>query len=126
MVMEEIKKIGVKDIKIAASAIFPVHEGLVEYIKDGTVTGIYTNYMSGAVAEAVSKGLLKYPAIMHTHGGRARAIESGDLSIDIAFIASPTCDVYGNINGVNGPSACGSLGYAVPDAMYAKSSCSYR
>lgn len=119
MVMKEIAELGIKDIKVAASSIFPVHEPLVELMKNGTVTGIYTNYMSGPVAEAVSLGYLKNAAIMHTHGGRARAIESGDLHIDIAFIASPACDNYGNINGVDGKAACGSLGYAVPDAMYA-------
>lgn len=119
MVLEEIAKVGVKDIKVAASSIFPIHAPLVQHMKDGTVTGIYANYMSGPVAEAISKGELKNPAIMHTHGGRARAIESGDISIDIAFIAAPTCDTYGNINGVDGEAACGSLGYAVPDAVYA-------
>lgn len=119
MVMREVERLGLKDIKVAASSIFPIHEPLVELIKKGIVTGIYTNYMSGPVAEAVSLGYLKYPAIMHTHGGRARAIESGDLHIDIAFIAAPSCDFYGNINGVDGKSACGSLGYAIPDAMYA-------
>jgi len=118
MVLEEVAKQGFKDIKVAASSIFPVHKPLVEHIKNGVVTGIYSNYMSGPVAEAVSKGLLKYPAIMHTHGGRARAIESGDLKIDIAFIAAPTVDTYGNINGVEGNAACGALGYAIPDAMY--------
>ncbi|MCX7694857.1 MAG: citrate lyase subunit alpha, partial [Caloramator sp.] len=110
MVLEEVAKLGIKDIKVAASSIFPVHAPLVEHISNGVVTGLYANYMSGPVAEAVSKGMLKYPAIMHTHGGRARAIESGELKIDIAFIAAPTCDSYGNINGVYGPSACGSLG----------------
>ncbi|ABR49537.1 citrate lyase, alpha subunit [Alkaliphilus metalliredigens QYMF] len=120
MVLAELKKIGVKDIKVAASSIFPMHAPLVEHMKSGMVTGLYANYMSGPVAEAVSRGLLKYPAVMHTHGGRARAIESGDLLIDIAFIAAPTCDTYGNINGVEGKSACGTLGYAVPDAMYAE------
>jgi citrate lyase subunit alpha/citrate CoA-transferase len=119
MVMDEIANMGFKDIKVAASSIFPVHAPLVEHIKNGVVTGIYTNYMSGPVADAVSMGLLKYPAIMHTHGGRARAIEAGELHIDVAFIASPTCDTYGNINGVYGKSACGSLGYAIPDAMFA-------
>lgn len=120
MVLEEISKLGVKDIKIAASSIFPIHEPLVEYMKTGMVTGIYANYISGPVAEAISRGQLKNPAIMHTHGGRARAIEAGDLAIDIAFIAAPSCDTYGNINGVEGKSACGALGYAVPDAMYAE------
>lgn len=120
MVLEEISKMGIKDIKLAASSIFPIHEPLVEYMKTGVVTGIYANYISGPVAEAISKGQLKNPAIMYTHGGRARAIEAGDLSIDIAFIAAPTCDTYGNINGVLGKSACGSLGYAIPDANYAE------
>ena len=119
MVLKEIANKGIKDIKVAASSIFPIHAPLVEHMKNGVVTGIYANYMSGPVAEAISRGQLKNPAIMHTHGGRARAIQAGDLKIDIAFIAAPTCDSYGNINGVEGSAACGSLGYAIPDALYA-------
>jgi len=119
LVLDEIFKKGIRDIKVAASSIFPIHAPLVGHIENGVVSGIYTNYVSGGVANAISVGKLKYPAIMHTHGGRARAIESGDLHIDVAFIASPCCDTYGNINGVIGKSACGSLGYAIPDAMYA-------
>lgn len=119
MVMEVIAKKGIKDITIAASSIFPIHEPLVKYMKDGIVTGIYANYMSGPVAEAISKGLLKKPAVMMTHGGRPRAIENGDLHIDVAFVAAPTADTYGNINGTEGKSACGALGYAECDAEYA-------
>lgn len=119
MVVDALAKRGIKDITIAATSIFPVHAPLVEHIKNGVVTGLYAGYMSGAVADAVSNGLLKKPAIMHTHGGRARLIESGDLHIDAAFIAAPEADNYGNINGLHGKSACGSLGYAVADAEYA-------
>lgn len=119
MVMYAIAQKGIKDITVAASSIFPIHEPLVEYMKKGVVTGIVTDYMSGPVAEAVSRGLLKKPAVMMTHGGRPRAVESGDLHIDAAFIAAPTADTYGNINGVYGNAACGSLGYAVCDAEYA-------
>ncbi|WP_027625123.1 citrate lyase subunit alpha [Clostridium lundense] len=119
MVMYAIAQRGIKNITIAASSIFPIHEPLVEYMKNGVVTGIYANYMSGPVAEAISKGYLKNPAVMMTHGGRPRAIESGDLHIDVAFVAAPTADTYGNLNGVEGPSACGTIGYAVSDAEYA-------
>jgi citrate lyase subunit alpha/citrate CoA-transferase len=104
---------------VAASSIFPVHASLVECMRDGVITQVTANYISGPVADAISEGNLAKPAIMYTHGGRARAIESGDLKIDVAFIASPTCDVCGNISGTEGPAACGSLGYAVPDAEYA-------
>ena len=118
-VMKAIDQMGIKDIKVAASSIFPVHSPLVGLMEKGTVTQVASNYISGPVADAISEGKLEKPAIMYTHGGRARAIESGDLKIDIAFIASPSADESGNISGVIGPAACGSLGYAVPDAMYA-------
>lgn len=112
-------KRGIKDLRIAASSIFPVHAPLVEFIRSGVITRIDSDYVSGPVAEAVSSGLLPRAAVFRTHGGRARAIECGDLHIDVAFIAAPSADAYGNINGVTGETACGSLGYAFPDADYA-------
>ncbi|QJW45527.1 citrate lyase subunit alpha [bacterium BFN5] len=119
MVLEMAAKLGLKDLKVALSSVFPVHAPLVEHMKNGVVTALDTNYMSGPVAQAVSRGILKKPVIMRTHGGRARAIECGQLKIDVAFIAAPAADDYGNINGVQGPAACGSLGYAFPDAEFA-------
>ena len=85
-VMAEIAALGLRDIRVAASSIFPVHAPLAEHMRSGVVTGIATGYMSGAVAEAVARGWLATPAVMQTHGGRARAIESGDLHIDVAFV----------------------------------------
>ena len=67
----------------------------------------------------MTSGKLAKPAIIRSHGGRARAIECGELKIDVAFIGAPCCDTYGNINGIEGRSACGSLGYAMVDAAYA-------
>ncbi len=112
-------KLGIKGLTVALSSVFPVHAPLVEHIKNGVVVGLDTNYMSGPVAQAVSQGLFPRPVILRTHGGRARAIECGQLKIDVAFIAAPAADDYGNLNGVEGPAACGSLGYAIPDAQYA-------
>ncbi len=119
MVLEEIARMGFRDITVLASGIFECHEPLLAHIQNGVVSGIHTNYMVGPVARAVSAGILDKPVIMRSHGGRDRAIESGELKIDIAFIAAPTADIYGNIDGTEGPSACGSLGYAFSDAKYA-------
>lgn len=118
-VLEVASRMGIKDLTIAASAIFSVHAPLLQHIKDGVVTHIDTNYAVGPVAKAISQGLLENPVIFRTHGGRARAIECGDLHIDVAFIAAPAADEYGNLNGIKGETACGSLGYAFPDAEYA-------
>jgi len=111
--------LGIKNLKVALSSVFPVHETLIAHMKSGVVTALDTNYMSGPVAKAISKGVLATPVVLRTHGGRARAIECGQLLIDVAFIAAPAADEYGNLNGVQGPAACGSLGYAFPDAEYA-------
>ena len=120
MVLAEIKKRKLKNLTLAPSAIFPVHEPMVPLIKNGSITTIYTNYVNGPVAQAIEQGFLKGMLVMDTHGGRPRAIESGELKIDVAFIATPACDRYGHGNGVEGPSQCGTLGYAIPDLLYAK------
>lgn len=112
-------RLGRKNLNIMASSIFPVHAPLVDHIRSGVVSGLDTNYISGPVGKALSNGVLANPVILRTHGGRARAIEAGQAHVDVAFIASPATDCYGNITGMMGPAACGSLGYAMPDAEYA-------
>ncbi|MFV0499572.1 MAG: citrate lyase subunit alpha [Bacilli bacterium] len=107
-------------INIAASSVFPSHDSIVKLIEQNRVNNIYTNYINGPVAKCVSKGKLNNLLYLHTHGGRSRAIESGEIPIDIAFIAVSECDKLGNANGINGKSACGAIGYAISDIMYAK------
>ncbi|MBN2543884.1 citrate lyase subunit alpha [bacterium] len=118
MVVDAIAQMGIKDITLAPTALFPVHEPLIKHIKKGVVTNIQGS-MNGPVGEFISYGGLPTTAILRTHGGRVRAIEDGDLHIDVAFIAAPCADDYGNANGVYGPSACGPLAYSDADAMYA-------
>jgi citrate lyase subunit alpha / citrate CoA-transferase len=120
MVLDVISRMGIKDLKVAASSIFPIHKPLLDYIKRGIINRISCNYASGPVAEAISNGELAYPVIFRTHGGRDRAIEAGEEQIDIAFIAASAADSFGNLNGINGPSAFGSIGYAFSDCRYAK------
>lgn len=119
LVLAEAARRGLRDLTVAASSLFPVHEPLVAHLRSGVVTRLHTAYMSGPVADAVSRGALTMPVVMTTHGGRARAIESGELRIDVAFIAAPAADRCGNLNGVDGPAACGPLGYAMVDAQHA-------
>lgn len=119
LVLAEAARRGLRGLTVAASSLFPVHEPLVGHLRSGVVARLYTAYMSGPVADAVSRGALAAPVVMQTHGGRARAIESGELRIDVAFIAAPAADRYGNLNGVAGPAACGPLGYAMVDAQHA-------
>lgn len=120
LVMLTIADMGLKDIHLAASGIFPCHEPLVPLIESGVITQMSVNtFNPGPVPRAISQGKLQKPCILRSHGGRPRAIECGEMHIDVAFIAAPTCDEMGNLNGTHGPSACGYLSYAYADAEYA-------
>ena len=118
-VMKEIVDLGYRDITIAASSLGQAHDPVAEYIEQGIVTGIQTSGIRGKMGEVVSRGKLKTPAILRSHGGRVRAIEEGEVHIDVAFIGAPTSDCMGNARGKGGKSDCGVLGYSEVDARYA-------
>ncbi|MHA1124689.1 MAG: citrate lyase subunit alpha [Candidatus Heimdallarchaeota archaeon] len=119
MVCHEVAKMGLKNISLVPSSIQSVHKEILPYIENGIITNIHCG-TSGPIADAISKGKMEGLLTIRSHGGRARSIEFGYVDIDIAFIGAPTSDKLGNINGVHGEYACGALGYAFPDAKYAK------
>ena len=119
LVMAEAVAMGLTDLTIAASSTGAAHDPIAQYIKDGIVVGLQTSGIRGKMGEVVSQGYLKTPAILRSHGGRPRAIEAGEVHIDIAFVAAPTADKMGNCKGWGGKSDCGSMGYAMTDAKYA-------
>lgn len=121
-VLEIADKKGIKDLALVPSSLSDCHDFLIDYIESGVVTEIETSGMRGKLGIFLTKnpGKLKKPLIIRSHGGRARAIECGDSRIDIAFLGVPTCDRFGNANGVDGPTPCGALGYAMVDAQYAE------
>ena len=53
---------------------------------------------------------MKEPAVLRSHGGRVRALEAGDLKIDVAFLAASQADEYGNATGTVGRSAFDAMG----------------
>ncbi len=119
MVMLAIAEKGIKDIKVAPSALFPVHAPLIDLMEQGVITSIEGS-MNGPIGDAVSHGRMKNLTVLRSHGGRVRAIQAGDIKIDVAFIAAPAADEEGNCNGRYGKNACGPLGYPKVDSFYAK------
>lgn len=119
LVLAKIAEMGFKNLSIAPSSISNIHAPLIEHIKNGVVTAITSSGLRDNVGAAISQGLMDKPVVIRSHGGRARAIETGDIHIDIAFIGAPSSDPFGNSNGSHGKAPCGSLGYAKIDAKYA-------
>ncbi|HBE9081213.1 MULTISPECIES: citrate lyase subunit alpha [Serratia] len=120
-VMDVLAKMGFRNLTLASSSLTDCHAPLVGHIRNGVVSRIYTSGLRGPLADAISRGLLKEPVQVHSHGGRVNLVESGELQIDVAFLGVPTCDEFGNANGYTGDACCGSLGYAKVDAAAARS-----
>ena len=116
--VREIDALGLRDIRIASSSVHIVNAELIPYIRKGVITCLECG-VNGPIGELISRGELECPIIVRSHGGRARALITGEVPVDVAFLAAPCCDEYGNFNGYYGPSACGSLGYAQVDAQHA-------
>ncbi|MDO5738131.1 MAG: citrate lyase subunit alpha [Eubacteriales bacterium] len=119
-VMAAVAASGAKNLTLNASALFNCHEPLLQLIRDGVVTAIECNYMAAKIGQGIAAGILEKPVTFRSHGTRPAAIASGETPVDYAFIAAPQADYQGNLSGKYGPSACGSLGYAMADAAFAK------
>ena len=111
--------LGIKNLRWFPSASFPCQEELIKYLEDGTINRIEGS-MNGPLGKFTSEGKMKGLSILRSHGGRYQAVQDGEVKIDIAIIAAPTADTFGNANGVNGDAACGLLGFALADSQYAE------
>ena len=119
-VLTAIRKLGIRHLRFAPSAVVNIRNpSIVDFVKDGTIDRIEASGIRGELGDAVIDGLMENPVILRPHGARPRAIESGALSIDVAFIGASAADEYGNATGQIGPNACGSLGYSFVDAACA-------
>jgi len=119
LVMDVLAGMGFKGLTLASSSLQSCNAPLIEHIKNGVVRRIYTSGMRGKLAEAISNGLMDEPIHIHSHGGRVKLIDSGEIHLDVAFLGASTADEFGNGNGVSGRSRCGALGYAKVDAARA-------
>jgi citrate lyase subunit alpha/citrate CoA-transferase len=118
-VVDLLARMGLKNLTLASSSLLSCNAPLIEHIKSGVISRIYTSGMRGKLADAISHGLMDEPVQIHSHGGRVHLMDAGELKIDVAFLAASASDEFGNANGTGGRSHCGSLGYAMVDAARA-------
>lgn len=111
-------ELGIKNLTWVPSASFECHEPLVKYLENGVIHHIEGS-MNGSLGRFTSTKGQKGLGILRSHGGRYQAIQDGEVVVDIAVIAAPTADAFGNATGDRGPTACGLLGFALADSQYA-------
>jgi len=118
MMLEAAAKIGVKDLLWFPSASFPSQKDAIGLMEKGVIHHIEGS-MNGPLGDYCTQGKMRGMGVLRSHGGRWQAIQDGEVHIDIAVIAAPTADAFGNADGSHGKSACGSLGFALVDSAYA-------
>jgi citrate lyase subunit alpha/citrate CoA-transferase len=118
MLFDACAKMGKRDLMWFPSASFPCHEPIIGHMENGIVHHIEGS-MNGPLGDYCTDGKMRGFGVLRSHGGRWQAIQDGEVHIDIAVIAAPCADSFGNANGVNGPTACGSLNFALADSLYA-------
>jgi citrate lyase subunit alpha / citrate CoA-transferase len=118
MALQAAAKIGLKDLIWFPSASFPSQKGAIELMESGVIHHIEGS-MNGPLGDYCTQGKMRGMGVLRSHGGRWQAIQDGEVHIDVAVIAAPTADAFGNADGSHGKSACGSLGFALADSTYA-------
>jgi len=111
-------RMGAKDLMWFPSASFPSQSPVINLMEAGVVHHIEGS-MNGPLGDYCSRGKMRGYGVLRSHGGRWQAIQDGEVHIDIAVIAAPTADPFGNATGSIGKSACGSLGFALADSIHA-------
>lgn len=118
LLFDTIKEMGIKNIVWFPTASFPCHQHLIKYLEDGTIHHIEGS-MNGPLGKFTTQGKMKGTGVLRSHGGRYQSVQDGEVHIDIAVIAAPSADPFGNANGSHGKSACGLIGFALADSEYA-------
>jgi citrate lyase subunit alpha/citrate CoA-transferase len=119
LTLEAVKEVGVKNIRLAQTALFNVHKPVIDYIKDGIVSRIEGS-INGVVGDYVSKHPLQNPVILRSHGRRWADVKTDELHVDIAVIGASSSDEQGNCTGITGKNAFGPIIYSQIDAMNAE------
>lgn len=114
-----VEEMGLKDLHVAATSLGSAQDIFADYMEQGIIVEAQTSGVRGRIGEVISAGKLKNIATIRSHGGRPRAVEAGEVHIDIAFLAASTSDCCGNAKGTGGKNNCGSMGFANHDAHYA-------
>ena len=118
MALQTAARMGVKDLMWFPSASFPSQKDAISLMESGTIHHIEGS-MNGPLGDYCTQGKMRGMGVLRSHGGRWQAIQDGEVHIDVAVVAAPTADSFGNADGTHGKSACGLLGFALADSIYA-------
>lgn len=126
MVVEKLRETGKRDIIIYGNAFFDhTDPWLIEAVRDGIVSGLYGNVYRKLGAHVMAGEFLPWVTVGFSHGNRVRKLQTGEVTVKVAFGPVPIADIHGNANGLLGKpeQLCGPVGLFHADAEYADYTC---
>ena len=92
LVLEEAARMGVRDLTVNASSLFDIHMPIVGHIRNGVVTRLLTDYVSGGIPAGTSPRGFSPPGGIRSHGTRAADIASAvpPLTLPLSGHLPPT------------------------------------
>ena len=108
---------GIREVTLASSSLNECHDPILPFLKDGTVTRIFSSGIRSQLGRAIALESLDTPVVIHSHGGRVRSIHTGKIQIDLAIIAASAADCEGNATARTGNllSALSAMPLLMPD-----------
>ncbi len=88
--------LGAKDLMWFPSASFPCHEPVIDLMETGRGAPHRGQHERPPGRLLLRRARCAGSGVLRSHGGRWQAIQDGEVKIDIAVIAAPTADAFGN------------------------------
>jgi len=119
-VLKMIANKGIKGLTLVASSSLNTNDKLLHpFFLEGVIVADQTSGLRNKLEYFFIANKIEKPIRVGTHDGGVPAIESGEVKIDVAFIAVPSCDTYGNMNGLQGAASCASMNTVMADTVVA-------
>lgn len=105
-VLKMIAHKGMKGLTLAAgSSLHTNDKRLHPFFLEGVIVADQTSGLQNKLEHFFIANNIKKPIPVGTHDSGVPASKSGEAKVDVAFIAAPSCDIYGNMNGMQGTAA---------------------
>lgn len=109
-VLKMIAHKGIKGLTLVASSSLHTNDTLLTpFFLEGVIVAAQTSGLRHKLEHFFSTNKMEKQIIVGAHDGRVPAMGSGEVKIDVAFIAASSCDIYGNMNGLQEAESCASM-----------------
>lgn len=109
---------GIKGLTLAAnSSLHTNDKRLHPFFLEGVIVADQTSELQNKLEHFFIANNIKNPIPVGTQDGGVPVIKIGEVKVDVAFIAAPSCDSYGNVNEMQGTADGASLKDVTADTV---------